>query len=224
MPDGNEVKPQGDEKNNTNKFLACTSLAMVMVTTVMVGLTCQSNIRTGKLFIGQNKPLIDVTPISITPGISEVSKKEANMATTLFSVANYSGFVAYNIVIDIKYGKKNNWISEWLKAEDDNKKEKKGVVINKIFISTPKAPTPESFIPELKPGDKGASKHIGSFDLEGTVCSAGYDGYPVFVRVTWENKKGHVFDEIHKYTLLCTKKDLGRSFTFIPEGIESKKD
>ena len=54
----------------------------------------------------------------------------------------------------------------------------------------------------------------------------------VFMRVTWENDNGHVFDEIHQYNLLCTESvqeedselDSGLSFTFIPEGIISQKN
>jgi hypothetical protein len=44
----------------------------------------------------------------------------------------------------------------------------------------------------------------------------------VQIRVTWENNRGHVFDEIRKYKLLCTKTEIGHAFTFIPEGIISQ--
>ena len=197
---------------------------IVVANLVLVCFNYQSNERMGKLFVGQNKPLIDVTPISIKPLVSKVGKDKPDMAKTMFSVVNYSGFDAYDIVIDVKYGEVNSWISEWSKANDDNKKEIKGVVIGKTFLSAPKAPTPKSFIPKLESDDVGYSRNTGSLDLQGKVCSEGAKGYPVLVRVTWRNKLGHVFDEIHEYRLICTKVYSGRSFTFIPKGIISQKD
>lgn len=206
------------EKNNTNKFLACTSLAMVLVTTVMVGLTCQSNIRIGKLFVGQNKPLIDVSPIDI----KQVNKK---FTETRFSVVNYSGFVASNIRIDVKYdagSDTNTWNAQSYKANIDKQKKgnKTGVVIGDCYSLKPDV---NDLISQLKPGERGSVKSIGSLPLRQKIVT-GYDHYYVYVRVTWENKKGHIFDEIHKHKLIWTKEGSGIALTMIPEGVVSQKD
>jgi hypothetical protein len=229
-------------KNNPNDFLtlllALGTFSMALFTWQLSGsnkklidYTHQANERAEKLFVGQNKPLIDVAPIGIIHGIADDGNK---MCATLFSVVNYSGFVAYNIVIDVAY-EGNVWILEWLKAEKD-RKEKEGtnkdekVVVTKQYypsISTRKT------IKKLKPGEtrekdfEGKAIVVsGSLDLEERVVSKGKEGFPVFVRVTWENDRGHVFDEIHEYTLTCTKgvSESGRAFTFIPKGIISQRN
>jgi len=92
--------------------------------------------------------------------------------------------------------------------------------------------THKTFIQELKPGDREEAFHSGQLDLDNQVRGAKFKGHKVLVRVTWENDKGHVFDETHQYNLLCTesvqekdsKLDSGLSFTFIPEGIISQKN
>lgn len=213
------VKSLWEEIKKQKPLVILTGL-IVLANGVLAYYTYQSNERTEKLFVGQNKPLIDVTPISITSGESETGAK---MALTTFSVVNYSGFVAYNIAIDVKYPESNTWISEWLKADHDKKTEEPGVVIGKTFLTAPKAPTSNA-LKELKPGGRAISKHNGQLDLEKTVGNAGNDGHTVLVRVTWENDSGHVFDEIHQYNLLCAESGPGRSFTFIPEGVISQKN
>ena len=167
------------------------------------------------------------------------SKKMTKMALTKLSLVNYSGFKAYNVIIDASYFK-NNWITEWSKANNDQLSEKPGVVIEKEFSSVPKSPksnvlyvllknnikliiTRETYIKKLDIGEKGKAIHIGELDLEGQVGTKP-DGHQICFRITWKNEDGHVFDEIHQYNLLCKKVGLGRSFTFIPEGIISKKD
>jgi len=230
-------------KNHPNGLLAIITFILALATYDMschtkklaesnnelVDITRQSNDRMEKLFVGQNKPLIGVAPISITQYESETGVK---MALTKLSVVNYSGFVASNIVIDFRYIN-NVWISEWLKADHDKKTGKGGVAIGKEFFSVPKAPPEvlipgvlarETFIPELQPYGRGVAIHIGQLDLEKTVGGTKQAGHTVLVRVTWENDSGHVFDEIHQYNLLCTKSGSGRSFTFIPEGIISQKN
>ena len=188
----------------------------------MVDLTSQANSRAAKLFVGQNKPLIDVTPIGIIPGIADDGNK---MCATVYSILNYSGFDANNISVDIAY-EGNVYISEWLRAEKDSKRKEKeradpNVVIGKFYPSRP-----DVQIKELKSGQ--AKEHHqgtnGSLDLDKRVVGTGKKGFPVMIRVTWENDQGHVFEEIHKYKLLCTTAEDGHAFTFIPEGIISQKN
>lgn len=209
---------------NSETDIVYLTFIIVVVNVVLVYYTYQSNERAEKLFVGQNKPLIDVTPIRIAQiEDSNVGKH----GVTLFSIANYSGFVAKEIRIDVKYGD-NDWISEWIKANEDNKINKKnkkeGIVKNRLYKSTTSTKS-GLFIPRLEPGETEEKKHVsivsGSLDLENQVCSKGDEGFQVLVRVTWENIKGHVFDEIRKYRLICTKVESGRALTFIYEGIIS---
>jgi hypothetical protein len=225
----NEAQSEGGKnsygKDNPQKPSNLINGFIAFFAFVAIIFTWQSSIRTGKLFVGQNKPLIDVSPIGIT--------QEANgQSKTSFSVVNYSGFVAYKIAIDVKYEESNKWISEWRKARNEKKEkgEKKEVVVGKFYPSTP-----EPLIPKLSPGKTKDRDVFGSLNLEKKLCDPNdpnrwSGGYPVFVRVSWQNKKGHVFDEIHKYKLVCTRDNegsdpgSGRAFTFIPEGVISRKD
>lgn len=189
--------------------------------------TRQANERAEKLFVGQNKPLIDVAPIGI---VQSKRKDGTKMCTTQFSVVNYSGFVAKQIAIDVKYGD-NVWISEWVKADNERKeKEEKGVetrvVLNHLYPSIPKV-----LISELKPGTTEKRDFEWPFvytsaqlDLEVNVVDKKNEGFPVLVRVTWQNEDEHVFEKIHNYKLLCTTVGSGRAFTFIHEGIISQRN
>lgn len=181
----------------------------------------KENEREAKLFVGKNKPHVVATPIGIIPGKADDGNK---MCTTLFSVINHSGFVAYNIVIDVAY-EGIVWISAWLEAEKDRKwKEakigaEKGMVIGQIYPSISKK---NSF--QLNPNESKSIGFTGSLDLEERVSSKGTEGFPVLVRIRWENDSGYVFDEVHKYKLTSTRSGEGRHFTFIPEGIISQKN
>jgi len=189
----------------------------------MLDLTSQANERSEKLFVGQNKPIIDVTPIGIVQ-TELIDEKKTKMCTTLFSVVNYSGFDAKNISVDIAY-EGNVYISEWLRAKKDSGIKKiKGLDQN--LVSGHLYPSrPDVQIKELKAGQVKEHRGInGSLNLDKRVVGKGKIGLPVHIRVTWENDKGHVFDEIHKYKLLCTTAEEGHAFTFIPEGIISKKN
>ncbi len=145
---------------------------------------------------------------------------------------NYSGFKANKVAIDLKYGS-NSWILEWRKARDEKteKGDAQGVVREKIYISPP-----NTIIDEIEPGETKerdeAGKMIaimGALSLEGNVCAKGNEGFPVWVRVTWQNVNQHIFDEVYKYRLICTRDNEsddpggGRAFTFIPEGAISNK-
>jgi len=172
----------------------------------------KSNLRAEKLFEGQNKPLIDITPITLT------QIKGGTHVVIKFSIFNYSGFNALNVGFDVKYGK-NVWIGEWLKASNHSG----GVRLEEPYNSFPKTTT----IPILESGQTKiiSGESSGSLNLENDVCKANNGEIPIQIRVRWENENHHVFDEIHEYKLICTKveKNDGRSFTFIPVGVISKK-
>ncbi|MCP4259201.1 MAG: hypothetical protein GY774_17090 [Planctomycetes bacterium] len=219
----------------STKQLAQDNRDLVKSNLKLIDYTRQSNERAEQLFVGQNRPLIDVAPISITQ-VSDDGK--IKMAKTKYSIVNYSGFPASNIAIDLVYVS-NVWISEWLKADYNKRMGKLGVVIGKEYFSIPEAPpvelipgvlTSKILIQNLVSGDRKKAFHVGQFDLD-IVRRAKFKGHKVLVRVTWENDKGYIFDEIHQYNLLCTesvqekdsKLDSGLSFTFIPEGVISQK-
>lgn len=168
---------------------------------------------------GQQRPLIDVTPLS-------VGQLEGTTVTTIyFGIANYSGFDAEKIGIDVKM-EDRFWISEWLKARADKneKGDSAGVAKGKVYFSSPRIDFPSL----KKRGEVTFSYVANAMDLE-SVCSLGDKGAPILIRTTWASKSGHVFDEIAKYTLLCTKDTegkkigSGRSFTFLPGGKVSEK-
>lgn len=217
----------------TENILVCVTAIIALANIVLVYVTArslryagQANTRAERLFVGENRPLVDVTPIAIR------QNARGTHATTAFSIVNYSGFKAYKISIDLKYGT-NSWIREWIKAREE-KQEKgtaEGVVAEKFYFSQPK-----SLIPELGPGETkgGETEHqiviTGSLNLEDDVCAKGDQGMSVWVRVTWKNYSQHVFDSVYEYRLICTKDTKrgdpagGCSFTFIPLGIVSQKD
>lgn len=210
--------------DESTAVLAVATIILALVTTVTLLYVKQSDERAEQVFIGENRPRLDVTPIAIAQDTSTVQ------ATTFFSVVNYSGFIAYDISLDIRYGDSENtaWIGEWRKAKTDldGKGAAQGVVDGTPYLSRPTPLIPQLGVGQTTSGQQIMSK--GSLNLE-TVCTYGPKGLPVFVRVTWRNENGHVFDEIHKYKLICTKVSetgkpgSGRAFTFIPEGIVSQK-
>ncbi len=199
------------------------TIVLVVATIVMAWSAVQSNNRALKSFVAENRPVIDVTPI----GVRQDSHTHAR---TVFSIANVSGFPAYDISLDLKYGA-SGWIQEWVKANEDGQtKAGKGVTLSKLYRS---APTVQ--IKQLLPGrsvDKDRNGKLlglrGSLQLESVVSMK--DGLIVLVRSTWRNKQGHVFDTVNAYRLVATRNSAqpetgyGRSFTFVPEGIISQKD
>jgi hypothetical protein len=150
---------------------------------------------------------------------------------TAFSVSNYSGFTAYSIRLDLKYGDKGNWILEWRKAKTDKDEKDKngqpaGVILDKHYLLPPMV-----LVKELGPGETAEKDYDGGFlgingalNLEQEVCKCGEKGLPVFIRVAWQNKNRHIFDEIHEYVLICTPAGgSGKAFTMIPKGKASQK-
>ena len=203
---------------NIANIIGIANVILVCITAGSLYYAGKTNKRAEKLFIGDNRPLIDVSPI----GIRQSSKN--NQVTTLFSISNYSGFAAYKVGIDLKYG--STWILEWRKAENDriSKGNVIGIEKDKAYITSP-----PMRIKKLNPGETYPPKDsnetygiIGALGLD-NVCDSGKLGLKVQVRVTWQNKQNHIFDSVHQYMLICTKVSEGRAFTFIPEGVISNK-
>ncbi len=188
------------------KIIALANICLVIITLL-------SFKRTGKVFVGQNKPLIDITPIFLGQ-----STKGTHVAIEL-SVSNYSGFTAFNIGFDVRYGERG-WHGEWIKASEQP---------GGVKIAYRYDPLPKAIVPILKSGETIKAKpdsppfSSGALNLENDVCKNGE--ITVQIRVRWENKNHHIFDEVHEYKLICTKtsENDGRSFTFIPAGVVSKK-
>jgi len=189
------------------------------------------NNRSQKLFVAANTPLVDVSPVGVS-----LSKDPQGVwfASTYLNFANYSGFKALNVGVDLKYGESGGWISEWLKAEEERtvNGKAKGIIPEKETFF---ASSPNIMVSELQPGqttekdvrDK-AIVLTGALDAKSQQTCVEGGSLPVTLRATWQNAAGHTFDEIHKYSLICTRvgdeHKSGYAFTFIPEGILSKKD
>ncbi len=204
------------------KIVAFANICLVAITLLAffqtrksVDLARSSNERAEKVYVGQNKPLIDITPIALGQ-----SSAGTHVAIEL-SVSNYSGFKAFNIGFDVRYGEQG-WHGEWIKASEQPGGVKRGYRYD---------PLPKIIIPILKSGATIKAKpdspifSSGVLNLENDVCICKNGEIIVQIRVRWENKNHHVFDEVHEYKLICTKasKNNGRSFTFIPVGVVSKK-
>jgi hypothetical protein len=187
------------------------NLAFMAVAVASLYYARRSIRRADSVFHGQVKPLIQVRPVGL------VERPEKNSVDTLFRVVNYSGFDAYNIAIDLQYGRKD-WIGEWLSAYEDNLRRQKG--------AHPGDPSTLGFYPtasrskiaELKAGETAREVKVtgGTLDLEGDVCSKGNEGVVVCVRSIWENQDGYRFDSLDKYKLICTRVNEGRSFSLLP--------
>ncbi len=186
-----------------------------------------------KIFIGQNTPLIDVTPVALST--------EGKFTTIYFSIANYSGFTAYDIAIDLKLAQA--WIMEWIKAHNEKggkPSDEKLIQQKTVYPLVPgSSPGQGAYWPKLESGETAGKDRVlgvrGELGLQGICPELGKgepsSSHPVRVRVTWKNDRGHVFDEVHQYSLICTldqdkdeKNRVGYAFTLVPDGIVSKKD
>jgi hypothetical protein len=208
-------------------LLPKVTLWLVILTAVIAGInmvliyyTVKSNDRAARAFEADKRPLIDVAPIKIMQNLN------GTHAITLLSITNFSGFTAYNVAVDLKYGE-YSWISEWRKA-NGGKQSDCGVVKGDWYVSAP-----EVIIKRLEPGETRTTEGLdkkgmilsGTLNLQKEVVAKRDKGLPVIVRATWENEKGHVFDIVHEYQLIGTTNSAnGRSFTFIPKGILAQKD
>lgn len=186
-----------------------------------------------KLFVSQNTPLIDVTPVALTT--------DGPFTAIYFSIVNYSGFTAYDIAIDLKLDQA--WIMEWLKANKEKAVKPGGEKLiqeKTIYPLVPEFSAKQgSYWPKLEPGGTVARDKLrqisGYFKLQKFCPELGKgvpsSSHPVQARATWKNDRGHVFDEVHQYSLICTldqdkdpKGRIGYAFTLVPDGIVSKKD
>lgn len=168
-------------------FIAVANIVLVVVHLVDVAQTRQSvkltvkslaysrqaNQRAERVFVAQNIPRIGTTPKAIGPN------PKGPGVVTLFSIVNYSGFTAYNIGIDLRYGEERGWIGEWLKANKNTKQQRKGLGekdsgVN-LYLSAPitvierlDAGRTEERELNLEEEYRGMS---GSLNLEEDVCS-----------------------------------------------------
>ena len=132
------------------------------------------------MFVGENRPLIDVTPVAIEQVQLSSGEKQAQ---TVFSIANYSGFTAYDIAFDTRYGDDTaTWIGEWAKADTDRqaKGPAQNVELTKFYNSRPVSPPGMEKLDAGETIQNTAMHHLisqGSLDLERTVCERGTKGF-----------------------------------------------
>jgi hypothetical protein len=148
------------------------------------------------IFVAQTRPLVQVRPIAVKVG------PDGKAMETVLSVVNYSGFHAFNIYYDIRYG--TDYIIEWLKAHQDNLKNE-GQEKQEYY------PTSQGLIEKLETGERKTSSISGSASLDNLVSNGMMD---VEVKARWENEYGYVFEKRWKYVLKCTTVNTGRSFDF----------
>ena len=163
------------------------TLLLVLANLILAWYAWKSDSRNEQVFLAERRPYIDVSPVSL------VQDSGTNSLVTL-SLANYSGFDALNVGIDVKYGELANryWTGEWQKASQNElargKDGPSGVL--KLHEYTSQPPVAIPFLP--KRGGLATWVSANAMDLEEDVCSRGNEGFPVFVRITWQNDARHL--------------------------------
>ncbi len=202
---------------HSSLLMSLSTVALAVATVCMVYYSAKSNQMAEKIFVGQDQPMVDVAPIAI------MQNSFNDQVTTFFSISNYSGFTAYDVRIDLNYGKGGAWILEWNKANRDNeaKGDVKGIQKNRPYLTLPgkqgkTLPPGETYTPDELTAPYGIT---GQLDLD-DACG---EKRNILVRVSWRNKQNHIFDKVHQYRLVCTKVKEGLAFTFMPKGIISNK-
>lgn len=135
-------------------------------------------------------------------------------------VTNYSRFDASNISVDVKYAKNFFWIGEWKRAEDDDLRRKKSGEVN---TRSPSSFSTKPVVMKWLAAETSAKGSVTGFLPLYDLCEPQKES-DVFVWTRWENDKGHVFDRVRRYALICTKVGEGRSFAFVPQEIVSQED
>ncbi len=157
---------------------------------------------------------------------------------TMLEVVNYSGFDAYSVTFDFKYGN-NDWVSEWTKAKEDSKKKQSEELprLKSIITSATTSQVVVEDIDKPKENDSTTSKErsqefkidtlgarsirkfavtVSGAPSKPDFCKKKSDSEIVFVRTIWKNKYQQTFDNLRKYMLICTKVGNGQSYTFLP--------
>jgi hypothetical protein len=200
-----------------NLFLVLVTVALAVATYKSLQYSRKANGRVERRFVAENKPLIDVVPTAVRP------LRDRPAVEIHFDLFNYSGFRALNVDVDAKYGA-NDWIAEWLTAALDSRRKQKAPPTDSDDNGFYRILPQEVF--ELYPGQGVRGLFVrGSLDLEEAVCKRENrsDGLEILFRIRWRNEYGFSFDEIREFRLICTPVDIGRSYTLIPKGTQSKK-
>ena len=180
----------------------------------------QSDDRAEKMFTSNIKPLIQNRPIDF-----EIAQAiEGTTWRTKLEVINYSGFDAFNITSDLKYGT-NDWLVEWFMANKKKLEEKNA--LGKPLTDWEKKELinyEPPIIKKLEAGHRVETRVLGAAPSRSNFCETARDHEKIFVRTAWANEKGHTFDLIREYTLLCTFANGGRHYSFIPENIVSPEE
>lgn len=164
------------------------AIIVLIISTITLGFTCladrraeEADKRAIKLFFAQMKSLIDIDPND------DIVLEPENMATLFFEYVNYSGFVATNVIIDIKFGPPpHEFLLKWLVADP-----KKTIKVK-----------------ELMPGERRKDKYTASLNLNnkfGEKDKYYIEGYPFFFWAQWKNENGSTSEIIYEYRLNKTK-------------------
>jgi len=177
-----------------------------------------ANYQNSKFLVSQVRPLIQDRPVSFLefPGLQA--------AETELEVINYSGFDAYDISFDLRYGK-NQWIGEWMKAKrrDLEQKRRGSQRLTSLEEEEYKNYEPKG-ISLLRAGQTARRTMRGVLPESKLLEETKEKEIDIYVRTTWKNEKRHTFDRIRRYKLVCVMDNEGKSFTFIPEEIVSREE
>lgn len=197
---------------NMNWSAALPTIIGAVIAALSLWYTFKTNRRAEKLFGSQACPLIQEQPIRLA------FDDTLAFGTTCLEIVNYSGFHAYDVSCDLKYGD-NKWIVHWLRAERDRLQQLGARTIEETQQLNRLLAEPWR-IHRIKAGKRITSVLTGSLSQD--YVRSNTDGTEVLVRVRWKNRKGHAFDRIRKFNLVCTTVGTGMDFDFIPQEIVAK--
>lgn len=199
---------------NMNWLGALPTIIGAAIARLSLWFTFKTNRRAEKLFGSQIRPLVQEQLIRLE------FDQTLSFATTHLEVINYSGFHAYDVRVDLKYGT-NSWAVSWLRAEA-RRLQQLGARTREEDQKLHELLAEPCRIASIKAGKKASSVISGSLSQD--YVRSETEGVNVQARVTWNNKKGHSFDRIRNYKLVCTAVGTGMDFAFIPQDIVADYD
>jgi hypothetical protein len=154
-------------------------------------------------------PQLQIRPKKFLKGYPKVSH-----STVIYEIVNHSNFPAFDVESDLKFNK-NDWINNWsnTRAKELEKKgnnrtleEDNEMKIRKIASASHK---------KLEPGEE-VQKMINVICPK-DVCdlAKAQNGFHICLKIVWYSEKKQKFEEVKKYSLLCTKVGETEKFSFL---------
>ena len=154
-----------------------------------------AHLRANKLFDAQRMPQIAVNPTKMEPSKMEPFTDTHSVFT--FEYMNYTIFDANNVEVDALFGPDSNkWVRQYEETETGISKKPHKLLSQEKRVAKIRASAP---LKKIFDGSKILEK----------------GGYPISVRVKWENIYGRPYDVIYKYILRQTKVGQNVTYDFI---------